>query len=257
MPTFRVVQFNMQFGQGWSNEEPHAGPIDLDATLAELRRHDPDIILLQEVEHAQPGGRQLQPPPNFTRLRAGLPGYDACFSYPPADKRELPFGVGLAVFSRTPLRDFVTVTLPSPAIAFEFEGRTLTPTDRLLIGAKTTVLGHDVQLLDTHLLAFFMLGTSSRQHPGQRERVVQELAASTGPTILGGDFNVRDHAELMTQFRSVGFEAVQSSEITWRRQPFILDHLFHNAALRVVRTSVVPTMTSDHHLVVADFEPTI
>lgn len=244
----------MQFGQGWSDAEPHLGPIDLDATLAELRRHDADIILLQEVEHAQPGGAQLQPPPNFTRLRAGLGGYEALFSYPPADERELPFGLGLAIFSRTPLRDLVTVTLPSPSISFEFEGRTLTPTARLLMGAKTTVVGREVQLLNTHLLAFFMLGTTSRQHPGQRERVVQQLAASSGPTILGGDFNVRDHAELMAQFRSVGFEAVQSREVTWRRQPFILDHLFYNDALRAVRHSVVPTMTSDHHLMVADFE---
>jgi hypothetical protein len=38
MSTFRVVQFNMQFGQGWA-EEPHQGSIDLNATLAEIRRH--------------------------------------------------------------------------------------------------------------------------------------------------------------------------------------------------------------------------
>jgi len=253
MSTFRVVQFNMQFGQGWSNEEPHVGAIDLDATLAELLRQDADVIMLQEVERALPSGAQIQPPPNYTRLSHGLPGYHSWFSYPPADARELPFGLGLAIFSRTPLRDFSSTDLPSPEIQFEFEGRVTTPTNRLLIGAKTNLLGVEVDLLNTHLLAFFMLGTSSREHPVQRDRISQRLAQSAGPTVLAGDFNVRDHASLSAQFGSVGFKAVQSREITWRRQPYVLDHIFYNAPLQLVRHAVIPTMTSDHHLLAADF----
>jgi hypothetical protein len=31
---FRVLQFNMQFGMGWSDTKPDAAPIDLDATIA-------------------------------------------------------------------------------------------------------------------------------------------------------------------------------------------------------------------------------
>ena len=53
---FRVLQFNMQFGQVWHDAYPDRAPINLDATLAEIRQHEADIILLQEVEHAQPGG---------------------------------------------------------------------------------------------------------------------------------------------------------------------------------------------------------
>lgn len=253
MSTFRVVQFNMQYGQGWSDDEPHVGAIDLDATLAELRRHDADVIMLQEVERAQPGGVQVQPPPNYTRLCNGLPGYHSWFSYPPADDRELPFGLGLAIFSRTPLRDVTSTDLPSPEIRFRFEGRETTPTNRLLIGAKTTLLGVDIQLLNTHLLAFFMLGTSSREHPIQREQIAQRLAHSSGPTVLAGDFNVRDHASLAAQFGALGFQPIQTREVTWRRQPYVLDHIFYNAPLQLVRQAVVPTMTSDHHLLVADF----
>jgi endonuclease/exonuclease/phosphatase (EEP) superfamily protein YafD len=47
---------------------------------------------------------------------------------------------------------------------------------------------------------------------------------------------------------------VQDREVTWRRQPYVLDHIFYNSPLRVVNHSVVPTLTSDHHLLVADFE---
>lgn len=254
MSRFRVLQFNMQFGQVWDDTYPDRAPIRLEATLEELNRHDADIILLQEVERALPGGVQFQPPPNYTRLRAELPGYDSWFGYPKADPRELPFGLGLAIFSRTPLRDPMRLDLPSPPIEFDFFGEKKTPTDRLLIGAKTTVLGRDLQLFNTHLLAFFMLGSSSTANPFQRNLVAEQLAASRGPTLLGGDFNVSNHESLVTQFAACGFATVQKTEITWRRRPFVLDHIFHNPALRCVGQSVVPTPASDHHVLTADFE---
>jgi len=254
MSTFRVLQFNMQFGQLWDDTYPDRAPINLDATLAEIRRHDADIIQLQEVEQALPGGVQLHPPPNFTRLRDELAGYDSWFSYPKADPRELPFGLGLAIFSRSKLRDPMRLDLPSPPIEFEFFGRKTTPTDRVMIGAKTTVLGHELQLYNVHLLAFFMLGSSSTLNPFQRNLVADQLAASKGPTVLSGDFNVSKHHTLIEQFGSCGFSTVQQKEVTWRRRPYVLDHIFHNPALRCVRHKVAPTPASDHHALVADFE---
>jgi endonuclease/exonuclease/phosphatase family metal-dependent hydrolase len=244
----------MQFGQIWDDTYPDRAPIRLESTLEEIRRHDADIILLQEVEQALPGGVQFQPPPNYTRLKAALTGYDSWFSYPKSDPRELPFGLGLAIFSRTPLRDQTRIDLPSPAIEFEFFGKNTTPTDRLLLGAKTTVLGREVQLLNTHLLAFFMLGSSSTLNPGQRNLVAERLGAAHGPTILTGDFNVSEHRSLVEQFGEKGFSTVQATEVTWRRRPFVLDHIFYNVPLRPVAHLVVPTRASDHHAIVADFE---
>jgi endonuclease/exonuclease/phosphatase family metal-dependent hydrolase len=254
MTRFRVLQFNMQFGQIWDDTYPDRAPIRLDATLAEIRRHDADVIQLQEVEQAMPGGVQFQPPPNYTRLREALTGYESWFSYPKADPRELPFGIGLAIFSRTPLRDPLRVDLASPPIEFDFFGKKLTPTDRLLIGAKTTIDGRELQLFNTHLLAFFMLGTSSTEHPVQRQLIADRLGASRGATILSGDFNVSEHGSLINQFGARGFKTVQHTESTWRRKPFVLDHVFHNDPLRCVGHQVVPTPASDHHAVVADFE---
>ena len=255
MSRFRVLQFNMQFGQIWDDTYPDRAPIRLSATLDEIRRHDADIILLQEVEQAMPGGVQFQPPPNYVRLREELAGYESHFSYPKADPRELPFGIGLAIFSRTPLHDTMRLDLPSPPIEFEFFGKKMTPTDRLLISAKTTLFGREVQLYNTHLLAFFMLGSSSTTNPFQRNLVAEQLALANGrPTILTGDFNVSKHGSLVSQFAERGFATVQEKEVTWRRRPFVLDHIFHNAPLRCVGHRVVPTPASDHHALVADFE---
>ncbi len=254
MSTFRVLQFNMQFGQRWDAADPDRAPIDLEATIAEIQRHRADIVLLQEVEQAQPGGAQVHPPFNYTRLAAALSGYDSWFSYPKADPRELPFGIGLAIFSRTPLRDRTRRDLPSPPIEFTFDGRRTTPTDRLLIGARTTVGGRDIQLFNTHLLAFFMLGASSEEHRGQRDLLATELGASRLPTLLTGDFNVSRHGSLVAQLARSGFTTVQERAVTWRRRPYVLDHIFYNAPLRPVWHAVEPTLASDHHALVADFE---
>jgi endonuclease/exonuclease/phosphatase family metal-dependent hydrolase len=250
---FRVLQFNMQFGMGWDPKKPDSGPIDIKATIGEIRRHQPDIVLLQEVEHAQIGGLQAQPPPNYSRLKEAMPEYDSSFSYPKADPRELPFGIGLAIFSRTPLRDKVRIEVPSPAIEFVFRGRKTTPTDRVMIGARTTVDGREIQIYNVHLLAFFMLGASSTMFPWQRELVADRLDASDLPTILGGDFNVSQDDPIVEQFAEHGYATVQHKVPTWRRQPFVLDHIFYNMRLTCVRHSVEATPVSDHLPVLADF----
>lgn len=254
MSRFSVLQFNMQFGQVWDDAYPDHAPVDLEQTIAEIKRQNADIVLLQEVEHAEPGGKQIDPPPNYTRLKAALPEYDSYFSYPKPDARELPFGIGLAIFSRGKLFDTTRLDLPSPPIEFDFNGEIKTPTDRLLIGAKTRIGGKTVQLFNTHLLAFFMLKSSSTMHPEQREIVVNQLRQSALPTLLGGDFNVSGHETLVAQFEEAGFTTAQISEITWRRMPLVLDHVFFNAPLRCVNQQVIPTPSSDHHLLRVELE---
>ena len=254
MSTFKVMQFNMQFGQIWDEAEGDQAPIDLDLTIAEILSRNADIVILQEVEHAQPGGVQIEPPPHYTRLKAALKGYHGYFSYPKADPRELPFGIGLAIFSKTPLRDTFRYDLPSPPIEFEFDGKKRTPTDRLLIGAKTTMNGHELQLFNTHLLAYFMLNSSSEHHLEQRQLVVEQLRRVNGPALIAGDFNVSNRDSLVNQFAEIGYRTVQTAEVTWRQRPYVLDHIFHSRHLRPVRYIVKPTNASDHHILIAEFE---
>ena len=144
--------------------------------------------------------------------------------------------------------------LPSPALEFDFQGEKKTPTDRLLIGAKTVMDGRTLQIFNTHLLAFFMINASSEEHTSQRQYVVDELRASTGPVLFGGDFNVSKHDSLVRQFGNVGYRTVQTAVATWRRRPYVLDHLFYNRRLRPVSHAVRQTPASDHHVLVAEFE---
>lgn len=254
MSTFKVLQFNMQFGQGWDDADPDHAPINIDLTISEILSHDADLVMLQEVEHAQPDGVQVDPPPNYTRIKAALKGYSSFFSYPKSDPRELPFGIGLAIFSKTPLHDTFRCYLPSPPIEFKFRGEEKTPTDRLLIGAKTTLAGHELQLFNTHLLAHFMLSSASEHHTGQRQLVTELLRRSGGPTLIGGDFNVSNHDALVREFAEAGYQTAQKDEVTWRRRPYVLDHVFFSRHLRLVRYTVKPTMASDHHMLLAELE---
>jgi len=252
---FKILQFNMQYGQIWDDAYPDHAPIRLDDTLREIRAHQADIIMLQEVEQTLPGGAQANPPPHYTRLKKELAGYDSYFCYPKPDPRELPFGIGLAIFSKTPLSANFCLNLPSPPVEFDFFGEKKTPTDRLLIGATTVIGGRPVRLFNTHLLAFFMLKTTSEEHRGQRQLVEEQLRLSADmPTLLTGDFNVSKHQSLIQQFADAGYTTVQSTEITWRRRPYVLDHIFYNGWLRPVGWSVKPTPASDHHTLVAEFE---
>ncbi|MDP1578638.1 MAG: endonuclease/exonuclease/phosphatase family protein [Candidatus Didemnitutus sp.] len=253
---FKILQFNMQFGQGWRTEDPDNAPINLALTIAEIKKHDADLICLQEVERAEPGGTQPPMPPNYTRLCEELSGYDSYFAFPREDPRELPFGIGLAIFARTPLRDCARRDLPSPPLGFKFDGVQKTPTDRLLISATTTIGGRDIRVMNTHLLAFFMLNSSSDVHGEQRRMVVEELRNSSAPTVLAGDFNVRQHESLVAQFGAAGYRTVQSEEITWRRFPYVLDHVFYSGHFRLRSHAVHPTPASDHHALVAEFELT-
>jgi endonuclease/exonuclease/phosphatase (EEP) superfamily protein YafD len=98
-----------------------------------------------------------------------------------------------------------------------------------------------------------MIGCTSAEHPLQRNAIVAELRAQKGPAILAGDFNCAPGDGVVEQFELAGFRTAQNQEVTWRRMPYVLDHLFYNAPLRLESQSVLPTLASDHHAVRADF----
>jgi len=251
--TFSTLTFNMQNGQPWDEAAPDAVHVDLEQTVNFLAGQETDVIFLQEVEQGIDGGDQIDPPPNYTHLRKHLKGYDSVFAYPEANETELPFGLGLAIFSKSKLRDFQARNLPAAGVDFEYGGVVRKPSQRLLLSTATVIQGREIRLLNTHLQAFFMIGSTSTEHPAQRDAVEAELRRQQGPAILGGDLNCLPGEGVLEQFELAGFRTAQNQEITWRRMPYVLDHLLYNAQLRLESHSVIPTPASDHHAVRAEF----
>ncbi|HEY5704952.1 MAG TPA: endonuclease/exonuclease/phosphatase family protein [Terrimicrobiaceae bacterium] len=243
----------MQNGQVWNEENPDQAEVSLSRAIAFLREQDADIIFLQEVERGYDGGRQVEPPPHYERLKKELAGYYSVFAYPRPNKMEIPFGLGLATFSKSPLRNFCRRDLPPAEIAFEYGGLMRKPSHRLMICVEADIEGRAVHLINTHLQAFFMINASSNDHHTQRDRVEVELRKRTGPTLLGGDFNCAPGETLIEQFKRAGFYPSQNARVTWRRMPFVIDHIFYNRALRLEACAVIPTPASDHHAVRSDF----
>jgi endonuclease/exonuclease/phosphatase (EEP) superfamily protein YafD len=243
----------MQAGQVWDPARPDDAPFDLDRTIGFLRAQDCDFIFLQEVEFPPDGLPDVSLHPNWDRLRAGLPGWDSWFAWPAATRPHLPFGVGLAIFSRWPLLDPFHVVLPAADLRFEFRGRQWLPAERSLIGASVSVGGRGLCLLNTHLQAYFMIDSSSDDHPAQRRVLETILRGRASPVLLGGDFNCTEQEGTLAGIEACGLRSVQRREITWHRQPLILDHLFHSPELVPAEARVVPTDVSDHDAVRARF----
>lgn len=251
---FTALTFNMQNGEPWVGPAaPPAAP-DIEATAAFLRQAQADVLFLQEVEQGRDGGGQAQPPPYFEILRRLLPHPWSVFAYPPDSRDELPFGLGLAIFSRFPLHAWERVILPAVDVEFEFGGRRRPPSPRLLIWAEAEVERRRVQLLNTHLQACFMLGTSSDLHPTQRRLALEQLRAAGPLALMGGDFNTEPGDHLLEEFESAGFPPAQRQLPTWKRHPYCTDHLFYGRGLRMLECRVLPTDVSDHEAVWAKFD---
>ena len=244
---FSLLQFNMQYGQPWLGEGGGEPPVDLEQTIAFLREQDTDVILLQEIEHASGGTNQIEPPPNFTRIQNALDSYQGYFSYPEPDPDELPFGIGQAILSRFPLSAMSRKVLPAPDVYFSFKGKRQRPAPRLLIGARTTINGQALEIFNVHLQAFFMIGASSDEYPAQGEEVIDEVARVKVPALIGGDFNCAPGERLVEKFSQAGLQPCQREAVTWKRRPYVLDHVFHNGGLRCLSHEVVETDVSDHH----------
>jgi endonuclease/exonuclease/phosphatase family metal-dependent hydrolase len=251
---FTALTFNMQNAEPWNGgAETHPEP-DIDGTIAFLRSKPADILFLQEVERGFDGGRQIHPPPNFSALETALPGHHSLFEYPDPNPEELPFGLGLAIFSRFALSGAWREDLPAPDCPFEFGGHMRKPSRRLLIGARADVCGKPLHLLNTHLQAFFMIGSSSDNHPAQRDRIEKRLRASPPATLLAGDLNCAPDESTLAQFVRAGFTPAQTSTPTWHRRPYVVDHLLSGPGLRLLDHDVIPTDVSDHCAIRARYE---
>ena len=251
---FRLLTLNIQNGQPWNDSAPDEPCVDLDGVGHFLLSQNADVICLQEVERGFDGGLQLEPPPHYGMLRSLLPNYDSVFGYPRKNDLEIPFGIGLAIFSRTSLTDFSRTDLPAAPLEFEFAEKKRHASCRLLISAKTIIDGFPLNILNTHLQAFFMIKSSSDKYPEQRNILETKLREQPDAAILAGDMNTAPGETLVQQFAAAGFESVQTSLPTWKRKPYVVDHIFHNRRLTCVDRRVVHTDVSDHHALVADFE---
>ena len=75
-----------------------------------------------------------------------------------------------------------------------------------------------------------------------------------GPLVLTADFNTVSGEGLLKQHETAGLQTMQKGTVTWKRMPYVLDHIFYYNHLLLKGGSVDEVTSSDHHVLVADFK---
>jgi endonuclease/exonuclease/phosphatase family metal-dependent hydrolase len=139
----------------------------LDLIAAEIRRLDPDLVLLQEVPWHRANAAQ--------RLAKGA-GLNYLYLRANGNRRAILFEEGEAILSRYPLRDPTWVELAPHAGFFEH---------RVVLGATATTPWGDLRVFSTHL-THGDTETNRGQAASLRAFVDN---ATEGPAFVAGDFN--------------------------------------------------------------------
>jgi endonuclease/exonuclease/phosphatase family metal-dependent hydrolase len=154
--------------------------LDLQAAIGVIRRHDPDIVGLQEVDRFW-ARSAYQDEPAVLAAALGLEHrcYAANLDHPPDNHSDRPHQYGTLILSRFPIRTCSTTPLP----------RTGENDQRGFTLAEIDVDGVPVQFYNTHL------HTTAADRLLQTAAIAKALdAAGRGAKILVGDFNARPTA---------------------------------------------------------------
>lgn len=181
---WRVVTYNIRHGRGMD------GRVDMERTAAVLRRLEPDIVALQEVdERAERSGRVDQAA-ELGRLLGMHPAFGSFFPYQEGR-------YGMAVLSRRPIKSVRSVGLPpgnEPRVALAVE------IERPDLGSLMVVNVHlDWVRDDTFRLA-------------QAEELARFLDGVDMPFILLGDFNDEPGSRTLDLFLGRAIEAAKPPE---------------------------------------------
>jgi endonuclease/exonuclease/phosphatase family metal-dependent hydrolase len=188
----RVMSYNIKHGQtnaDCSAPKPESGRppqrdcnLDLDASVAVIRAHRPDIIGLQEIDRFWARSGYADEAALLVE-RTGLPHqcYAANLDHQADAHADRPHQYGTLVLSRFPILECGNTLLPREGEA-EQRGLALA-----LIDAG----GVRLRFYNTHL------HTTAADRVKQTAHILTVLDQATGPAVLVGDFNARPTAPEM------------------------------------------------------------
>lgn len=217
----RVATFNIRHGLGVD------GRLDLDRTASVIRRIDPQLIALQELDRGlDRSGRTDQP--SAIEEATGL-----AVRFRPTVARPGGGEYGIALASTESLEvDFLK--LPR---RHDEEAR-----------GALVARWHGILVVATHLSTF----------RAARRMQVRALASSIeghdGPVLLLGDLNDRGFG--LGPLRRAGLEFSRGSGRWLRRRPWAqpIDHIAGGGGVRIVASGTIASPASDHASLFADVE---
>jgi endonuclease/exonuclease/phosphatase family metal-dependent hydrolase len=234
-PRVRVLTYNIHHGEGMD------GKIDLQRIAAVIKRAEPDVVALQEVDVKTTRSQGVDQAAELGRLTGMQVAFGKAMDY--ADGQ-----YGEAILSRWPLEEVQTHDLPFEAGC----------EPRCVIAARVRAPGEQRR---------FVFAGTHLEHQNATVRLCQagklapQLAIMDSlPVIVAGDFNAEPGSPPMTVLRRHWTDATDG---TWQptfpaEQPRVtLDYVLYQptGAWRVVETRVVEeAMASDHRPVIVVLE---
>ncbi|MBL8047112.1 MAG: endonuclease/exonuclease/phosphatase family protein [Chthonomonas sp.] len=230
MPELKVLTWNLRHGERGMN-----------SIVAELRRIDADVLLLQETHQGELGDSPFQV------LREKLPEYN------------FVGGEETMILSKLPIRESRVNELPLashrrfvPQAEIEFEGKVVTLYSvHLLNGLRPDWLKGPSGLPRK-------LDHAEKQRWDQIKAVDGAIRAE-GPVIIGGDFNTLPRGAIYQHFadRYTDAFAAAGRGLGWTFPDYFLtariDYLWSSPELVPVEANVVGARASDHLPVLAKY----
>ena len=165
----RVLAYNIKHGRG------NDGQVDLERTAAVIRRLNPDVVTLQEVDNKAERSGKVDEAKRLSDL-TGLQhqAFGSFFDFQGGE-------YGMAIISRYPLSDIENLRLPDGA-----EPRTA------LIA--TVEAPKRFQLAGVHFYA------TEEQRLAQSKKLLENLKDGDLPIVIAGDFNSRPKSSVLELF---------------------------------------------------------
>src|SRR5688572_4495923 len=264
-----VMTYNIKHGQGNAACRAVSKPtgtspapdcnLNLEGSIAVLRRFAPDIVSLQEVDRFWSRSREVDQP---VAIAKGMGMAHHCFApnldHPADAHSPRPHQYGTAIVSRFPILECANTLLAT------FDGWE----QRGALGARIDVNGATLRVFSTHLQASRSVGGTSVSGQPQRVQQVQGilkiLSGVTEPIVVMGDFNATPSSIEMSPIagrlvdawttRGAGHGLTSPADLT-RDPGSRIDYIFVSRDVEVTSVSVPvddeTRMASDHYPIIA------
>lgn len=242
--TFRIATFNINYGN-----------VNLNDIVRTIRKANADVICLQETTNAFRNDSETRLKREFLKThpyiyfvghngRYAAERFGFVSKYPLADKRFVPPVHGL--FGTC----FATVILPDGNVRL----------------ANVHLSPFQVARGSNAVRAFKAISAVESRHKLEIEAIARNVNAKV-PTIVCGDFNSlstfvapRTLSGLGLQDSFASVTETADSHPTWRWPikgmpvQFRIDYIFHSSHFETAKSEVLPTVGSDHSLLVSEMK---
>ena len=167
-PEIKILAYNVRHGEGLD------GRVDLERTAAVIRRVDPDIVLLQEIDNRTGRTGGIDQAAELGRLTGLSHAFGRFMDYDGGE-------YGMALLSRFPIVGFENHVLPPG----------LEPRSAL---SATIELDEDNHLI----LVGIHLYRTAEERLAQANKLVELFSEESKPVILAGDFNSTPDSEVIS-----------------------------------------------------------